>query len=135
MICVNDLDETTEIINGRCLPDTSCLSISSGKTAREFKYKVRPSMVGINIGIGVPMSYFPFGGAGESMFADTEGLGWELFRFCTVNSRSSSPSIRGRPERPVDVFFVGSGEDLHMVRLVLGTDAPGTKSLSRRGMI
>ena len=38
-------------------------------------------------------------------------------------------------EQPVDVFFVGSGEDLHMVRLVLGTDAPGTKSLSRRGMI
>jgi hypothetical protein len=108
MICVNDLDETTEIINGRCLPDTSCLSISSGKTAREFKYKVRPSMVGINIGIAAPMSYFPFGGAGECMFADTEGLGWELFRFCTVNSRSSSPSIRGRPSGPWTCFLWGA---------------------------
>jgi malonate-semialdehyde dehydrogenase (acetylating)/methylmalonate-semialdehyde dehydrogenase len=83
MIRVKDLDEATEIINTRGFANAACLYTSSGKTAREFKYKVRPSMVGINIGIAAPMSYFPFGGAGDSMFGDIKGHGREVFQFFT----------------------------------------------------
>ena len=48
-----------------------------------IKYRVTPSMVGINIGIAAPMSFFPFGGAGNSMFGDTKGHGQEIFNFFT----------------------------------------------------
>ncbi len=83
MIRVNDLDEATEIINTRGFANAACLYTSSGKAAREFKYKVMPSMIGINIGIAAPMSFFPFGGAGDSMFGDLKGHGREVFQFFT----------------------------------------------------
>jgi malonate-semialdehyde dehydrogenase (acetylating)/methylmalonate-semialdehyde dehydrogenase len=40
-------------------------------------------MVGINIGIAPPMSFFPFGGAGDSIFGDVKGHGREIFYFFT----------------------------------------------------
>jgi malonate-semialdehyde dehydrogenase (acetylating)/methylmalonate-semialdehyde dehydrogenase len=40
-------------------------------------------MIGINIGIAAPMSFFPFGGAGNSMFGDIKAHGQEIFQFFT----------------------------------------------------
>ncbi len=78
-----NLDEVIELVNTRNYANASCIYTSSGPTAREFKYRVTPSMVGINIGIAAPMSFFPFGGAGNSMFGDTKGHGQEIFNFFT----------------------------------------------------
>jgi len=78
-----NLDEVIELVNTRNYANASCIYTSSGPTAREFKYRVNPSMVGINIGIAAPMSFFPFGGAGNSMFGDTKGHGQEIFNFFT----------------------------------------------------
>jgi malonate-semialdehyde dehydrogenase (acetylating)/methylmalonate-semialdehyde dehydrogenase len=80
--CKN-LDEAVGLINTRGFANAACLYTSSGGTAREFKYKVKPSMIGINIGIAAPMSFFPFGGAGQSMFGDVKGHGQEIFQFFT----------------------------------------------------
>ena len=77
------LNEVVELINTRGFANAACLYTSSGAAAREFKYKVKPSMVGINIGIAAPMSFFPFGGAGQSMFGDIKGHGQEIFQFFT----------------------------------------------------
>jgi malonate-semialdehyde dehydrogenase (acetylating)/methylmalonate-semialdehyde dehydrogenase len=78
-----DLGEVIDLINTRGFANAACLYTSNGGTAREFKYKVKPSMVGINIGIAAPMSFFPFGGAGQSMFGDVKGHGQEIFQFFT----------------------------------------------------
>ena len=78
-----DLDEVIQIINTRDYANAACLYTSSGADARKFKYHVKPSMIGINIGIAAPMSFFPFGGAGNSMFGDTKGHGQEIFNFFT----------------------------------------------------
>ena len=83
LIRVKDLDEAIEIINSRGFANAVCLYTSSGKTVRDFKYRVAPSMLGINIGIAAPMSFFPFGGAGDSMFGDLKGHGREIFQFFT----------------------------------------------------
>jgi malonate-semialdehyde dehydrogenase (acetylating)/methylmalonate-semialdehyde dehydrogenase len=83
MVRANDLDEVVELINTRGYANAACLYTGSGAAAREFKYRVKPSMIGINIGIAAPMSFFPFGGAGESMFGDTKGHGQEIFNFFT----------------------------------------------------
>lgn len=80
--CKN-LDEVIELINTRGFANAACLYTGSGSAAREFKYRVKPSMVGINIGIAAPMSFFPFGGAGQSMFGDVKGHGQEIFQFFT----------------------------------------------------
>lgn len=78
-----DLDEAIELVNSRGFANAACLYTQSGAVARRFKYYVKPSMVGINIGIAAPMSFFPFGGAGQSMFGDIKGHGREIFRFFT----------------------------------------------------
>jgi len=83
MINVKNLDEAIELINTRGFANAACLYTSNGKTVRDFKYRVKPSMVGINIGIAAPMSFFPFGGAGESLFGDLKGHGREVFQFFT----------------------------------------------------
>jgi malonate-semialdehyde dehydrogenase (acetylating)/methylmalonate-semialdehyde dehydrogenase len=80
--CKN-LSAVVDLINTRGFANAACLYTSSGAVAREFKYKVKPSMVGINIGIAAPMSFFPFGGAGQSMFGDIKGHGQEIFQFFT----------------------------------------------------
>jgi malonate-semialdehyde dehydrogenase (acetylating)/methylmalonate-semialdehyde dehydrogenase len=40
-------------------------------------------MMGINLGIAAPMSFFPFGGAKGSFFGDIKGHGREAFQFFT----------------------------------------------------
>jgi malonate-semialdehyde dehydrogenase (acetylating)/methylmalonate-semialdehyde dehydrogenase len=77
------LNDAIELVNTRGFANAACLYTASGAAAREFKYRVKPSMIGINIGIAAPMSFFPFGGAGQSMFGDTKGHGQEIFNFFT----------------------------------------------------
>ncbi len=83
VVRAKDLNEVIDLINTRGFGNAACIYTSSGAAAREFKYRAKPSMIGINIGIAAPMSFFPFGGAGDSMFGDTKGHGQEIFNFFT----------------------------------------------------
>jgi malonate-semialdehyde dehydrogenase (acetylating)/methylmalonate-semialdehyde dehydrogenase len=83
IVRAKDIGEVIDLINTRNYANAACLYTTNGVTAREFKYRVTPSMVGINIGIAAPMSFFPFGGAGNSMFGDIKGHGQEIFQFFT----------------------------------------------------
>ncbi len=78
-----DMDAVVELINSRDMANAACIYTSSGAAAREFKYRVQPSMIGVNIGIAAPMSFFPFGGAGNSMFGDLKAHGQESMLFYT----------------------------------------------------
>jgi malonate-semialdehyde dehydrogenase (acetylating)/methylmalonate-semialdehyde dehydrogenase len=77
------LQETIDFANSRGMANAACIYTSSGAAAKEFKYKVKPSMVGVNIGIAAPMSFFPFGGSGESMFGTHKAQGQDVFQFFT----------------------------------------------------
>ena len=86
VVCIlrcRTLDEVIELVNSRNFANAACLYTNSGSAARQFKYRVHPSMVGINIGIAAPMSFFPFGGYGNSMFGDIKAHGQEIFQFFT----------------------------------------------------
>lgn len=83
IVRTDTLEDVIDLVNTRNYANASCIYTTSGVTAREFKYRVKPSMVGINIGIAAPMSFFPFGGAGNSMFGDIKGHGQEIFQFFT----------------------------------------------------
>ncbi len=82
-IHAKDLNEAIELVNSRGFANAACIYTNSGPVVREFKYRVKPSMVGVNIGIAAPMSFFPFGGAGDSLFGDVKGHGREIFQFFT----------------------------------------------------
>ncbi len=83
IVRVKNLDEGLKLIEKSEYGNAACLYTTSGKTAREFKYRAVASMMGINLGIAAPMSFFPFGGAKGSFFGDVKGHGREVFQFFT----------------------------------------------------
>jgi malonate-semialdehyde dehydrogenase (acetylating)/methylmalonate-semialdehyde dehydrogenase len=56
---------------------------SSGRWAREYRYRVEPSMLGVNIGVAAPMAFFPFGGAKGSFYGDLKAHGRDAVEFFT----------------------------------------------------
>ena len=83
MVRAETLDDVIDLVNTRNYANAACIYTASGAAARAFKYRIKPSMIGVNIGIAAPMSFFPFGGAGNSMFGDIKGHGQESFLFYT----------------------------------------------------
>ena len=79
----DDLDHAIEIVNNLPYGNQASIFTSSGKTAREFGYKVQTGNVGINIGIAAPMAFFPFSGMKESFFGVLHGQGKDAVRFFT----------------------------------------------------
>lgn len=80
---VDSLDEAIQWINSISYANTTTLFTNSGSSARYFCYHVDPSMIGINIGVPAPMSFFSFGGSKESFFGDTKAHGKACINFFT----------------------------------------------------
>jgi malonate-semialdehyde dehydrogenase (acetylating)/methylmalonate-semialdehyde dehydrogenase len=83
IVRAKDLDEVVDLINTRDFANAACIYTQDAAVVRKFKYRVNPAMIGVNIGIAAPMSFFPFGGSGNSMFGDLKGHGREIFQFFT----------------------------------------------------
>jgi malonate-semialdehyde dehydrogenase (acetylating)/methylmalonate-semialdehyde dehydrogenase len=83
LIRARDFDEACAIVNGHHQGNASSIFTSSGKWAREFRYRVAPSMLGVNIGVAAPMAFFPFGGAKASFFGDVKAHGRDSVEFYT----------------------------------------------------
>ncbi|MEK6767983.1 MAG: CoA-acylating methylmalonate-semialdehyde dehydrogenase [Gemmatimonadota bacterium] len=80
---VNDLDEAIESVHRSAYANATSIFTSSGKAAREFRYKVGVSMIGVNIGVAAPMAFFPFGGTKGSFFGDLKAHGQDSVQFYT----------------------------------------------------
>jgi malonate-semialdehyde dehydrogenase (acetylating)/methylmalonate-semialdehyde dehydrogenase len=80
---VKNLDEAFKIMDAHPNANATSIFTSSGKAAREFAHRATASMVGVNIGVAAPMSYFPFGGARDSFFGDLKVHGRDAFQFYT----------------------------------------------------
>jgi malonate-semialdehyde dehydrogenase (acetylating)/methylmalonate-semialdehyde dehydrogenase len=83
IVRAENLDEVVDLVNTRDFANAACIYTQNAATVRKFKYRVKPAMIGVNIGIAAPMSFFPFGGSGNSMFGDLKGHGREIFQFFT----------------------------------------------------
>lgn len=77
------LDDVIELINTRDFANAACIYTQDAKAVRKMRCEAAPGMIGVNIGIAAPMSFFPFGGSGNSMFGDIKGHGREIFQFFT----------------------------------------------------
>ena len=80
---VKTLEDAFRIMDAHPNANATSIFTSSGKAAREFAHRATASMVGVNIGVAAPMSYFPFGGARDSFFGDLKVHGRDAFDFYT----------------------------------------------------
>jgi malonate-semialdehyde dehydrogenase (acetylating)/methylmalonate-semialdehyde dehydrogenase len=78
-----NFDEALELIDESPYGNAASLFTSSGKYAREFKYRVECGNIGINIGIAAPIASFPFGGQRDSFFGVMHGQGLDGIDFFT----------------------------------------------------
>ena len=83
IIRVDDFDQALEVIHSSPYGNAASLFTTSGKWAREFKYRVQAGNLGINIGIAAPIASFPFSGMKDSFFGDLHGQGRDAIEFFT----------------------------------------------------
>jgi malonate-semialdehyde dehydrogenase (acetylating)/methylmalonate-semialdehyde dehydrogenase len=76
-------EDAVAIVNAHPQANASSIFTTSGKAAREYRYRVHPAMLGVNIGVAAPMAYFPFGGSKASFFGDTKAHGRDSVDFFT----------------------------------------------------
>ncbi len=80
---VKDFEEGIELMNSNPFANGSVIFTQSGYYAREFAYRTDGGMVGVNVGIPVPVGIFPFAGHKRSFFGDLHCLGKDGMRFFT----------------------------------------------------
>ncbi|MCI0713645.1 MAG: CoA-acylating methylmalonate-semialdehyde dehydrogenase [Chloroflexi bacterium] len=79
----DDFEGAVDIINQSKYGNAASIFTSSGKDAREFKYRVNAGNIGVNIGVAAPSASFPFGGQKDSFFGDLHGQGPDSIEFFT----------------------------------------------------
>jgi malonate-semialdehyde dehydrogenase (acetylating)/methylmalonate-semialdehyde dehydrogenase len=80
---VHDFEEGLAIMNSSEFANGSTIYTQNGYWAREFSRRSHGGMVGINVGIPVPMSVFPFSGHKSSFFGDLHVMGQDGVTFYT----------------------------------------------------
>lgn len=99
VIRVESFDEGLALINSSRYGNGTAIFTNDGGAARRFQREVEVGMVGVNVPIPVPVSYFSFGGWKHSLFGDSRAHGADGFRFFTqtkvTTSRWTDPSHRG----------------------------------------
>lgn len=87
---VADFDEGVEVINASEFANGASIFTQSGYYAREFARRIDAGMVGVNVGIPVPISVFPFSGHKKSFFGDLHVMGQDGIRFYTETKAVTS---------------------------------------------
>jgi malonate-semialdehyde dehydrogenase (acetylating)/methylmalonate-semialdehyde dehydrogenase len=80
---VEDFEEGITLMNNSRFANGSCIFTESGYFAREFARRSHAGMVGINVGIPVPVSFFPFAGHKNSFFGESHVFGLDGIHFYT----------------------------------------------------
>ena len=77
------VDEAIAIINANPYGNGTAIFTASGEAARKFQREVKVGMIGVNVPVPVPMSYYSFGGWKDSLIGDSPIHGPEGVRFYT----------------------------------------------------
>ena len=99
VVRVASYEEGLELINNGAYGNGTAIFTNDGGAARKFQNEVEVGMIGINVPIPVPVSYYSFGGFKSSLFGDTKAHGVQGFHFYTrektVTSRWLDPRHGG----------------------------------------
>ncbi|WP_290059382.1 CoA-acylating methylmalonate-semialdehyde dehydrogenase [Amycolatopsis solani] len=77
------IDEAIAVINANPYGNGTAIFTSGGEAARKFQREVKVGMIGVNVPIPVPMSYYSFGGWKDSLIGDSPVHGPAGVRFYT----------------------------------------------------
>jgi len=80
---VNSFEEGLQLMNNNRFANGSVIYTENGHYAREFARRSDGGMVGINVGIPVPLGVFGFTGHKQSFFGDLHTMGRDGFLFYT----------------------------------------------------
>lgn len=96
VVRVDTYEQAVALVNENPYGNGCALFTRDGGAARQFQYDVLCGMVGINVSIPVPVSYYSFGGWKQSLFGDSHMYGPAGIDFYTrtkvVTSRWPDPS-------------------------------------------
>lgn len=87
---VKNFEEGLILMNKNQFANGSVIYTQSGYYSREFARRSHGGMVGINVGIPVPVGIFPFTGHKNSFFGDLHALGKDGVRFFTETKAVTS---------------------------------------------
>jgi malonate-semialdehyde dehydrogenase (acetylating)/methylmalonate-semialdehyde dehydrogenase len=98
---INSFEEGLALANSNQFANGSCIFTENGYYAREFVRRTHAGMVGVNVGIPVPVAFFPFAGHKNSFFGDLHVLGKDGVAFYTeaksVTTRWFGPGDHSGP--------------------------------------
>ena len=80
---VKNFEEGLAVMNANPFANGSVIYTQNGYYAREFVRYTDGGMVGVNVGIPVPVGFFSFTGHKQSFFGDLHCLGRDSFKFFT----------------------------------------------------
>ncbi len=107
VVRVASYDEALALVNGNEYGNGTAIFTNDGGAARRFETDVQVGMIGVNVPIPVPVSYYSFGGWKRSLFGDTHAHGTEGVHFFTrgkvVTSRWVDPA--NRPDGGLELGF------------------------------
>jgi malonate-semialdehyde dehydrogenase (acetylating)/methylmalonate-semialdehyde dehydrogenase len=99
VLCIKRVDSFEEgfaIMNNSRFANGSVIYTESGHYAREFARRTDGGMVGINVGIPVPVGIFGFTGHKQSFFGDLHCMGRDGFIFYTESKNVTSTWFTGK---------------------------------------
>jgi malonate-semialdehyde dehydrogenase (acetylating)/methylmalonate-semialdehyde dehydrogenase len=86
VLCVvnaESLDEAIEIVNASRFGNGTSIFTESAAAVRRYRHDVQAGMVGVNIGVAAPVSFFPFSGWKASFLGDLHAHGGDGVEFFT----------------------------------------------------
>ncbi|MGN9893437.1 CoA-acylating methylmalonate-semialdehyde dehydrogenase [Micromonospora sp. L31] len=99
VIRVPSYDAAVDVVNANPYGNGTAIFTNDGGAARRYQNEIEVGMVGVNVAIPVPVSYYSFGGWKDSLFGDSHAYGPHGVHFFTrakvVTSRWLDPSHGG----------------------------------------
>lgn len=77
------VEDAIDLMHRVAYGNATSIFTTSGRAAREFRYRAGISMIGVNIGVAAPMAFFPFGGSRASFYGDLKAQGRDAIDFYT----------------------------------------------------
>jgi len=93
---VENFEDGLKVMNASRFANGSVIYTESGARAREFAYRTDGGMVGVNVGIPVPLGIFGFTGHKQSFFGDLHCMGRDGFVFFTESKNVTSTWFAGK---------------------------------------
>jgi malonate-semialdehyde dehydrogenase (acetylating)/methylmalonate-semialdehyde dehydrogenase len=105
VLCVKRVDNFEQglaVMNANRFANGSVIYTESGHYAREFARRTDGGMVGVNVGIPVPLGIFGFTGHKQSFFGDLHCMGRDGFIFFTESKNVTTTWFTGKaaPAKP-----------------------------------